>query len=167
MMLRTSSRRLYKSSPMLLQLRHATFHQRPPIVNDEWKGALLALGSFVGAVTGTCAIDSFQSISRCEEGITVSSLPPMVEEEDEELESTLPTYTSAEVSMHNGKTSNKVWMSYGGYVYDATEFIANHPGGAEKIMLAAGGPIEPYWHCKLYIHMLVSSGLTFSLHKIH
>ena len=97
----------------------------------------------------------------------MSSLPPMVQEEDEELESTLPTYTSAEVSMHNGKTSNKVWMSYGGYVYDATEFIANHPGGAEKIMLAAGGPIEPYWHCKLHIHMLVSSGLTFSLHKIH
>ena len=139
---------------MLLQSRRATFHRRPLIVNDEWRVTLLALGSFAGAVTGACAIDSFHSKSRCEEVITVASLPPMVKDEDKELESSLPTYTSAEVSMHNGKASKRVWMSYGGYVYDATEFIANHPGGAEKIMLAAGGPIEPYWHCKSHLLLL-------------
>jgi cytochrome b involved in lipid metabolism len=33
-------------------------------------------------------------------------------------------------------------------VYDVTDFVANHPGGQEKILLAAGGAIEPYWHCK-------------------
>lgn len=36
-------------------------------------------------------------------------------------------------------------MSYKGYVYDATKFIEKHPGGAEKLMLAAGGKLEPFW----------------------
>ena len=69
-------------------------------------------------------------------------------EEEEDFDSTLPIYTSAHVAIHDGKKTNKVWMSYGGYVYDVTEFVANHPGGREKIMLAAGAAIEPYWHCK-------------------
>ena len=29
-------------------------------------------------------------------------------------------------------------------VYDVTEFQKNHPGG-EKILLAAGGSVEPFW----------------------
>ena len=59
----------------------------------------------------------------------------------------LPTYTMAQVSKNNGKGSDKrVWMTYGGNVYDTTDFIANHPGGSEKILLAAGGPVEPHWH---------------------
>lgn len=30
-------------------------------------------------------------------------------------------------------------------VYDLTEFAAKHPGGADKLMMAKGGPIEPFW----------------------
>ncbi len=30
-------------------------------------------------------------------------------------------------------------------VYDITEFVAMHPGGAAKILMAAGGPVEPFW----------------------
>jgi sulfite oxidase len=30
-------------------------------------------------------------------------------------------------------------------VYDITDFIASHPGGAAKIMMAAGGAVEPFW----------------------
>ena len=29
-------------------------------------------------------------------------------------------------------------------MYDITEFAARHPGG-DKILLAAGGPLEPFW----------------------
>ena len=36
-------------------------------------------------------------------------------------------------------------MTYKGNVYDITEFVANHPGGSEKIILAAGGALEPFW----------------------
>uniref|UniRef100_A0A671N6G5 Sulfite oxidase n=1 Tax=Sinocyclocheilus anshuiensis TaxID=1608454 RepID=A0A671N6G5_9TELE len=37
-----------------------------------------------------------------------------------------------------------VWVTYKGGVYDITEFVAMHPGG-NKILLAAGGALEPYW----------------------
>jgi hypothetical protein len=30
-------------------------------------------------------------------------------------------------------------------VYDITDFIEQHPGGASKIQLAAGAAIDPYW----------------------
>lgn len=30
-------------------------------------------------------------------------------------------------------------------MYDITSFIQNHPGGREKIMLAAGGSVERFW----------------------
>lgn len=30
-------------------------------------------------------------------------------------------------------------------MYDITNFVQNHPGG-DKILLAAGGPIDPYWN---------------------
>ena len=26
-----------------------------------------------------------------------------------------------------------------------TEFAASHPGGADKLLMAKGGPIEPFW----------------------
>ncbi len=31
-------------------------------------------------------------------------------------------------------------------VYDITDFVAQHPGGASKIMLAAGGAVDPFWN---------------------
>ncbi len=30
-------------------------------------------------------------------------------------------------------------------VYDITDFIANHPGGTEKILMAAGASVDAYW----------------------
>ncbi len=36
-------------------------------------------------------------------------------------------------------------MVYKDGVYDITEWVETHPGGKEKIMLAAGGSIEPFW----------------------
>jgi sulfite oxidase len=58
----------------------------------------------------------------------------------------MPVYTMDQVSANNGDDGRPVWMTYGGYVYDVTEFIPNHPGGTEKIRLASGGAIEPYWY---------------------
>jgi len=66
---------------------------------------------------------------------------------DEENDDELPTYTMSQVKQNNGKgTDKRVWMTYGGCVYDVTDFIANHPGGSEKILLAAGGPVERHWY---------------------
>lgn len=36
-------------------------------------------------------------------------------------------------------------MTYKDGVYDVTEFVEQHPGGAARLMLAAGGAIDPFW----------------------
>lgn len=36
-------------------------------------------------------------------------------------------------------------MIYKDGVYDITKFIQNHPGGADKIVMAAGKSVEPFW----------------------
>lgn len=55
----------------------------------------------------------------------------------------LPVYSSEEVAKHQDDKSG-IWISYKSGVYDITSFIQNHPGGT-KIMLAAGGSVEPFW----------------------
>ena len=48
-----------------------------------------------------------------------------------------------EVAEH--RSNKSVWMTYKDGVYDVTDFIAQHPGGAARLMLAAGGAIDPFW----------------------
>ena len=48
-----------------------------------------------------------------------------------------------EVAKH--RSSKSVWVTYKDGVYDVTEFAAQHPGGAARLMLAAGGAIDPFW----------------------
>lgn len=54
----------------------------------------------------------------------------------------LPFYSAEEVSKHS--SSAAVWVSYKSGVYDVTKFVEEHPGG-EKILMAAGGELEPFW----------------------
>lgn len=49
-----------------------------------------------------------------------------------------------EVSKHRD-ASTGIWVTFKGHVYDVTEFVQVHPGGMQKIMLAAGSSIEPFW----------------------
>jgi len=55
-----------------------------------------------------------------------------------------PTYKREDVAKHTTKETG-IWVSYKDGVYDITDFIANHPGGQDKIMLAAGKAIDPFW----------------------
>ncbi|KJH44770.1 oxidoreductase molybdopterin binding domain protein [Dictyocaulus viviparus] len=55
----------------------------------------------------------------------------------------LPTFKKEEVKQH-GRDSATIWVTYKGGVYDVTNFITSHPGG-DKILLAAGGSVEPFW----------------------
>eukprot|EP01006_Ploeotia_vitrea_P051313 TRINITY_DN67549_c13_g3_i1.p1 TRINITY_DN67549_c13_g3~~TRINITY_DN67549_c13_g3_i1.p1 ORF type:complete len:578 (-),score=327.18 TRINITY_DN67549_c13_g3_i1:39-1772(-) len=55
----------------------------------------------------------------------------------------LPEYTYEEVAKHKGGREG-VWVTFGDGVYDVTKFIEAHPGGP-KILMAAGGALEPYW----------------------
>ncbi len=56
----------------------------------------------------------------------------------------LPDYTLADIASHKTEETG-IWVTYEDGVYDITEFMHTHPGGAEKIVLAAGSSIEPYW----------------------
>ncbi len=62
-----------------------------------------------------------------------------------EVRSGFPNYSLEEVSRHKSKEEGGIWVTYHDGVYDITEFMEQHPGGDEKIMLAAGGAIDPYW----------------------
>ncbi|NXI17998.1 SUOX oxidase, partial [Irena cyanogastra] len=55
-----------------------------------------------------------------------------------------PRYTRAEVARHR-TPGDSVWVTYGTEVFDVTDFVELHPGGPDKILLAAGGPLEPFW----------------------
>jgi sulfite oxidase len=55
----------------------------------------------------------------------------------------LPVYTAAEVAAHK-QASSRIWVSFREGVYDVTDFVAMHPGG-NKILLAAGGPVDAFW----------------------
>jgi sulfite oxidase len=56
---------------------------------------------------------------------------------------TLPVYTLADVAKHATK-DDRIWVTYGLGVYDITDFVDEHPGG-DKILMAAGGSLEPFW----------------------
>lgn len=53
-------------------------------------------------------------------------------------------FRKSEVAEHN-TVEKRVWVSLKDNVYDITDFINNHPGGRDKIMLAAGCPVDPFW----------------------
>ncbi|KAI7843653.1 hypothetical protein COHA_002555, partial [Chlorella ohadii] len=49
-----------------------------------------------------------------------------------------------EVAKHRTKETG-IWVTYKDGVYDVTKFVEQHPGGTARIMLAAGGAIDPFW----------------------
>ncbi|KAB1270232.1 Sulfite oxidase; mitochondrial [Camelus dromedarius] len=53
-------------------------------------------------------------------------------------------YTREEVRSHSSPETG-IWVTLGSEVFDVTEFVDLHPGGQSKLMLAAGGPLEPFW----------------------
>ncbi|KAI8836105.1 Oxidoreductase, molybdopterin-binding domain-containing protein [Chytridium lagenaria] len=56
----------------------------------------------------------------------------------------LPYYSRDEVRSHTSKETG-IWVTRGDAVYDITQFVDVHPGG-EKILLAAGQSIDPFWN---------------------
>ena len=54
------------------------------------------------------------------------------------------TFTIDEISKHN--TRNDIWITYYDKVYNVTNFINHHPGGADYLMMAAGSSVAPYWN---------------------
>ncbi|XP_056130982.1 sulfite oxidase, mitochondrial [Lampris incognitus] len=99
--------------------------------NPSWKHGLAGLLAGAGAVL---AYGLYHSKAEQAATITVQTVGK---------ESHLPIFTQEEVSKHRSMEDG-VWVTYKGSVYDITQFVAMHPGG-DKILLAAGGALEPFW----------------------
>ncbi|ESN96168.1 hypothetical protein HELRODRAFT_163202 [Helobdella robusta] len=56
----------------------------------------------------------------------------------------LPNYKYDEVAEHTSEETG-IWVIFKEGVYDITKFIKQHPGGDEKISMAIGGSVEPFW----------------------
>ncbi|CAN8069172.1 unnamed protein product [Agarophyton chilense] len=70
----------------------------------------------------------------------------------------LPDISVADV-LASGRDASRVLVTYGEGVFDITDFVAAHPGG-EQILLAAGGPLEPFFdayklHDKFFVHEML------------
>jgi monoamine oxidase len=53
-------------------------------------------------------------------------------------------YRRSEVKKHTTPEKG-IWVTRDNGVYDVTEFVANHPGGTERLMLAAGKDLSEFW----------------------
>lgn len=117
--------------------------------------AAAVVASVAAAKLGHCENETASSAHSAQSSpAIITATSSSSSEDDEDLE--LPTYTMSQVSRYNGSPNSdngnqRIWMTYAGFVYDVTDFIANHPGGSEKIKMGAGGPIEPYWYCELSV----------------
>lgn len=70
-------------------------------------------------------------------------------------------YRREEIERHTD-ASTGVWVTHRDGVYDITSFIANHPGGKEKIMMAAGCDLSELWR-QLPFQLHYQSPLVFEL----
>lgn len=93
------------------------------IPHNKWRSA------FGAGIAGAICLYLSSSESNCE---------------SEEDNTPLPQFSRAEVAKHKTKETG-IWVIYKDGVYDITEFVEQHPGGLDKIMLAAGSNIDPFW----------------------
>ena len=95
------------------------------------KSNFLVLGALAGAAAFVAYV--VQDELSCKEA-----------EQLKDERSNQPFYSKEEISKHKSKNTG-IWVTYDHGVYDITDFVEGHPGGSSKIMLAAGGAVEPYW----------------------
>lgn len=99
----------------------------------SWRHGLAGLLAGTGAVLAY-GLHHHKSQAKQEDAISVRKI---------EKTSAFPIFSQKEVTSHRS-LEDGVWVTYKGGVYDITEFVAMHPGG-DKILLAAGGALEPFW----------------------
>lgn len=102
-----------------------------------WTG-VAPLVATASCTLGVLILDPFRlRVAHAEAPLTDEQLAPP-ERKD------LPIFRKDDVKKH-GKTADRVWVTFKHGVYDVTDFVGLHPGG-DKILLAAGGAVDPYWN---------------------
>ncbi|XP_048687606.2 sulfite oxidase, mitochondrial isoform X2 [Caretta caretta] len=98
--------------------------------SQRWK--VMAVGALLGLGAGLAYGDHRRQASEAEPNAVAMPRAPY------------PVFTRQEVGRHRS-LAERVWVTYGSEVFDITDFVELHPGGKSKILLAAGGALEPFW----------------------
>ena len=81
--------------------------------------------------------------------LAVTARDTMVNADAESIALPPKVYRRSEVEKHRSPTTG-VWVTYKDGVYDVTEFLSSHPGGVDKLMMAAGGDLFTQWKHPAY-----------------
>ncbi|KAG9328993.1 hypothetical protein JZ751_008513, partial [Albula glossodonta] len=103
--------------------------QHPRSYAPQWSHML------AGLLAGTGAVLAY-GLHQNQAEQAATTIPPA-------SKTPFPIFSQEEVYKHR-TPADGIWVTYKGGVYDITEFVAMHPGGS-KILLAAGGALEPFW----------------------
>eukprot|EP00743_Colponemidia_sp_Colp-15_P004845 GILK01005221.1.p1 GENE.GILK01005221.1~~GILK01005221.1.p1 ORF type:complete len:538 (-),score=56.30 GILK01005221.1:125-1738(-) len=106
-----------------------------PASTHRWVRNSMAIG--FSAVVGYGLYANTQPMCQAVPGTNIVNVQPGDRRDD------LPEFSASDISKHKDRNS-RVWVVYKEGVYDVTDFTDSHPGG-DKILLAAGGSIEPFW----------------------
>jgi len=72
--------------------------------------------------------------------------------------------TREELLQHRSESS--LWVTYGGSVYDVTEFVKKHPGGKDAILSAGGQDLAAFWERYPIHYQKMSTMDVLERHKI-
>lgn len=89
---------------------------------------------FTAVITGSILIGGFLSKQQSKNANTDSISQSSHNQQNNET--VTQTYTAEEVIEHS--TESDCWLIIDNRVYDVTEFISKHPGGAERIITYCG-----------------------------
>jgi sulfite oxidase len=105
-------------------------------------GAALAAGVSVAASAAAAVVGDSDAVVQLEGAADGS---PSDSKQPGGVSTAHPVYFKrSEVEAADGRRG-RVLVTYKDGVYDVSEFLQSHPGGQEKLMMAAGGAVEPFW----------------------
>jgi cytochrome b involved in lipid metabolism len=118
---------------------------------DPLKSVFRVRSNFYGGAVATNFSHGYESASGKFSAINVSlafsalvGTICVVGTADADTNDKLPVYRQSEVAKHNTPATG-IWVTYKDGVYDVSEFVANHPGGKDRLMLAAGKNLSDFW----------------------
>ena len=68
--------------------------------------------------------------------------------------------------MKKHNTADSLWVTYQGGVYDVTNFVGIHPGGADLLLSAGGLDLAPFWDMYL-VHLYKGNGTALPYLESH
>ena len=101
--------------------------------NNQQSGTTIVAGLAFAGFLGMVAMSDKSKISFAENHVN-----------DNLLKSTGKIFKRKEVEKHRNLEEG-VWVTYKDGVYDITKYLKCHPGGDEKLMMAAGEDLQSFW----------------------